>query len=315
MIVIGNFIIKRSFRALLIMAIVSFLSFGLMYLSPSDPAEMMLNSQGIAVSSEVLENTREGLGLNRSFIEQYINWVSNVLKGDMGTSYSTKKSVVHELKEHMPYTALLAFCSMLITLIVSIPLGIICALKKNTLIDYLIRGCTFIGNSVPGFFAGLMLLYIFALKLHMLPVLSESGAKSIILPSVTLAVSMSSKYIRQIRESVIEELDKDYVTGAYSRGIPQWRIISNHVFRNILITVVTLSGVSLGSLLGGSVIVESIFVWPGLGSMALNAIKLRDYPLVQGYVMWTAFAFTIINLAVDLIYGVLDPRTIKNRRE
>lgn len=285
-----------------------------MYLSPSDPAEMMLNSQGISVSTEVLESTREELGLNKSFTEQYTYWVSNMLKGDMGKSYSTQRSVITELKEHMPYTIMLTLSSIIITLLISIPLGILCALKKNSITDYIIRVCTFVGNSIPGFFVGLILLFVFALKLRILPVLSESGMKSIILPSVTLAISMSSRYIRQIREVVMEELDKDYVKGAYSRGVPQWKIIYRHVLRNILITVITLIGLSVGSLLGGSAIIENIFVWPGLGSLALNAVKARDYPLVQGYVKWTAIIFIIINLIVDFIYGILDPRTIKNRR-
>ncbi|WP_341273940.1 nickel ABC transporter permease [Clostridium butyricum] len=305
---------NRFLRAILIIIAVSFISFSLMYLSPSDPAEMMLNSQGISVSTEVLESTREELGLNKSFTEQYTYWVSNMLKGDMGKSYSTQRSVVTELKEHMPYTIMLTLSSIIITLLISIPLGILCALKKNSLTDYIIRVCTFVGNSIPGFFVGLILLFVFALKLRILPVLSESGIKSIILPSVTLAISMSSRYIRQIREVVMEELDKDYVKGAYSRGVPQWKIIYRHVLRNILIIVITLIGLSVGSLLGGSAIIENIFVWPGLGSLALNAVKARDYPLVQGYVMWTAIIFIIINLIVDFIYGILDPRTIKNRR-
>ncbi|WP_394871129.1 nickel ABC transporter permease [Clostridium butyricum] len=312
--IIGKFIINRFLRAILIIIAVSFISFSLMYLSPSDPAEMMLNSQGISVSTEVLESTREELGLNKSFTEQYTYWVSNMLKGDMGKSYSTQRSVITELKEHMPYTIMLTLSSIIITLLISIPLGILCALKKNTITDYIIRVCTFVGNSIPGFFVGLILLFVFALKLRILPVLSESGMKSIILPSVTLAISMSSRYIRQIREVVMEELDKDYVKGAYSRGVPQWKIIYRHVLRNILITVITLIGLSVGSLLGGSAIIENIFVWPGLGSLALNAVKARDYPLVQGYVMWTAIIFVIINLIVDFIYGILDPRTIKNRR-
>ncbi|MEW9936234.1 nickel ABC transporter permease [Clostridium butyricum] len=312
--IIGKFIINRFLRAILIIIAVSFISFSLMYLSPSDPAEMMLNSQGISVSTEVLESTREELGLNKSFTEQYTYWVSNMLKGDMGKSYSTQRSVITELKEHMPYTIMLTLASIIITLLISIPLGILCALKKNSITDYIIRVCTFVGNSIPGFFVGLILLFVFALKLRILPVLSESGMKSIILPSVTLAISMSSRYIRQIREVVMEELDKDYVKGAYSRGVPQWKIIYRHVLRNILITVITLIGLSVGSLLGGSAIIENIFVWPGLGSLALNAVKARDYPLVQGYVMWTAIIFIIINLIVDFIYGILDPRTIKNRR-
>lgn len=314
MIVIKKYILKRLVRTIFILFIVTFLSFGLMHLSPSDPAEIMLSSQGITVSQEVLEKTRIQMGLDRPFLVQYFNWMLDLFKGDMGISYSTGKSVTYELIEHMPYTVALTISSIALTLLVSIPLGILTAIHKNKFIDYFIRVTTFVGNSLPNFFVALILLLIFALKLRILPVLSESGMMSIVLPTLALSISMISKYIRQIRAAVIEELDKGYVTGFYSRGIKK-AIIYKNVLKNIMVTVLTLLGLSIGSLLGGAVIIENIFVWPGLGSLALNAIKLKDYPLIQGYVVWMVIIFVVINFIIDLLYAVIDPRITKDRGE
>lgn len=275
---------------------------------------MMLNAQGISVSKELIESKRIELGLDKTFLQQYFNWISNVIRGDLGTSYSTGKTVLYEIKEHLPYTLYLTLTSIITTLTVSIPLGMISGIKKNKFIDYIVRGFCFIGNSIPGFFLGLVFLLIFALKLKMLPVLNESGIKSIILPTMTLSIPMISKYTRQIRNRVIEELDKEYVKGEFSRGVKK-RYIYAGILKNIMITVVTLTGLSLGSLLGGSAIIESIFLWPGLGNMALSAIRMRDYPLIQGYVIFTAFIFVLINLIIDLLYGILDPRIKKLRRK
>lgn len=299
---------------IIILSAVSFLAFGLIYLSPSDPAEMMLNAQGISVSKELLESKRIELGLDKSFLQQYFNWISNVIRGNLGISYSTGKSVLTEISEHLPYTLYLTITSIIATLAVSIPLGMISAIKKNKFIDYLVRGLCFIGNSIPGFFLGLVFLLIFALKLKMLPVLNESGIKSIVLPTMTLSIPMISKYTRQIRSRVIEELNQEYVKGEISRGVKKHYIYAG-ILKNIMITVVTLTGLSLGSLLGGSAIIESIFLWPGLGNMALSAIRMRDYPLIQGYVIFTAFIFVLINLFIDLLYGILDPRIRKLRRK
>ncbi|HCW52940.1 MAG TPA: nickel ABC transporter permease subunit NikB [Clostridium sp.] len=285
-----------------------------MYLSPSDPAEMMLNAQGISVSKELIQSKRIELGLDKPFIEQYLIWLSNLLKGNLGISYSTGKSVLNEIKEHIPYTVLLTLTSIITTLIISIPLGIVAALKRNKFTDYIVRILCFTGNSMPGFFLGLVLLYIFALKLKILPILNESGIKSMILPTATLSIPMISKYTRQIRNAVIDELNKDYVKGELSRGVKK-KYVYLGILKNIMITVITLIGLSLGSLLGGSVIIESIFVWPGIGNMALSAIRMRDYPLIQGYVIFTSFIFIIINLIIDLLYGILDPRIKTLRRK
>ena len=279
-----------------------------MNLSSGDPAEIMLSSQGSVVTPQLLESVREDMGLNQPFITQYLNWLKNIIHGDFGTSYASGRSVIVEMNEHLPYTIKLAGSAMIITLIVSIPLGILSAVKKDKFIDKFIRLFTFVGNSIPGFLLALILLLVFSLKLKLLPILSESGAKSIILPSVTLAFAMTSKYIRQIRTAVIEELDKGYVKGARSRGIKESVILYKDVLKNIMITVITLTGLSIGSLMGGTAVVESIFVWPGVGSLALSAIANRDYPIIQAYVLWMAVMFIIINLITDLLYKIIDPR-------
>ena len=277
-----KYIFKRVVGVIPILIIISFVSFGLMNLAPGDPAEAILTSQGAVVTSEVLESTRVEMGLDKPFLVQYLNWMKNCLKGDFGISYSTGVSVKEELFKHLPYTIALTATAMAITILVSIPIGIIAAINKDKFIDYIIRTISFIGNSIPGFFLALILLLVFSLKLRWFPILSESGIKSIILPSITLAIPMISKYIRQIRVVVIEELEKDYVRGARSRGI--------------------------SSLMGGSAVIEAIFVWPGIGSLALNAIFNRDYPVIQGYVLWMAIIFVLINLITDLLYKFIDPR-------
>ena len=212
-----KYIFKRVVGVIPILIIISFVSFGLMNLAPGDPAEAILTSQGAVVTSEVLESTRVEMGLDKPFLVQYLNWMKNCLKGDFGISYSTGVSVKEELFKHLPYTITLTATAMAITILVSIPIGIIAAINKDKFIDYIIRTISFIGNSIPGFFLALILLLVFSLKLRWFPILSESGIKSIILPSITLAIPMISKYIRQIRVVVIEELEKDYVRGARSR--------------------------------------------------------------------------------------------------
>ena len=214
MINIFKYIFKRILGTIPILIIVSFISFALMNLASGDPAEIILTSQGTVVTPELLNSVRADMGLDKPFIIQYFSWLNRVIHGDLGNSYATGVSVIEELKEHLPYTAVLAGTSIILTLIISIPLGIISAIKKDRLIDNIIRFFTFIGNSIPGFFLALILLLVFSLRLKWLPILSESGIKSLILPSITLSVAMTSKYIRQIRSVVIDELEKDYVKGA-----------------------------------------------------------------------------------------------------
>ena len=206
-------------------------------------------------------------------------------------------------------TLKLAFLSLIIMLIVAVPSGILAAVKQNKFADYLVRGITFLGVYIPNFWVGLMLLYFVALKLSLLPVVSIGGGiKSMILPAITLAFAMAAKYTRQVRTAVLEELNKDYVIGAKARGLSYGKILLRHVFPNSLLPLITLLGLSLGSLLGGTAVVEVIFSYPGLGNLAVTSITAYDYPVIQAYVLWIALIYMIINLIVDLSYTLVDPK-------
>ncbi|AWW27334.1 nickel ABC transporter permease [Acetobacterium sp. KB-1] len=304
----GKYIRKRLVQLIPILLGVSFITFALMYLAPSDPAEMKLSAQGTAVSQEILDETREEMGLNKPFLEQYLSWLLNLLTGDMGVSYIDNVPVSQKIVTAMPSTIILAVSSMLLTLLIAIPLGILAAIRQNQWVDYSIRFFTFVGTSIPNFFLALVLIYVFAMQLNWLPVLATGSIRGLILPTIALSTVMISKYIRQIRAAVLEELNKDYVMGARSRGIQENVILYKNVLRNSMITVVTLIGLSIGSLLGGAAVVETIFVWRGLGKMVVDAIGARDYPVIQGFVVWMAIIYVVVNLLTDLSYHLLDPR-------
>lgn len=305
---------RRLIQILVVLFGISFFTFGLTYLSPGDPAEIMLTECGNVPTPELLEQTRAELGLDKPFLIQYGTWLKGVLTGDMGTSYSMKVPVVEKLTSCFWPTLKLALFSLIIMLAVSVPLGILSAVYQNRWPDYLVRGLTFLGVSIPSFWVGLILLSIFGVTLRWVTVSGGStDFKSLILPAVTLAFSMSAKYTRQVRIAVLEELRQDYVTGARMRGIRESTILWKYVLPNSMLPLVTLLGISLGSLLGGTAVVEIIYNWPGLGSMAVKAISCRDYPLVQGYVLWIALLYMGINLLVDLSYNRLDPRLKEER--
>ncbi|WP_414150974.1 nickel ABC transporter permease [Acetobacterium carbinolicum] len=304
----GKYIRKRFVQLIPILLGVSFITFALMYLAPSDPAEMKLSAQGTAVSQEILNETREEMGLNKPFLEQYLSWLLNLLTGDMGVSYVDNVPVSQKIVTAMPSTIILAVSSMLLTLLIAIPLGILAAIRQNQWVDYSIRFFTFVDTSIPNFFLALVLIYVFAMQLNWLPVLATGSIRGLILPTIALSTVMISKYIRQIRAAVLEELNKDYVMGARSRGIQENVILYKNVLRNSMITVVTLIGLSIGSLLGGAAVVETIFVWRGLGKMVVDAIGARDYPVIQGFVVWMAIIYVVVNLLTDLSYHLLDPR-------
>ncbi|WP_352406529.1 nickel ABC transporter permease [Acetoanaerobium noterae] len=304
----SRYIKKRLFQLIPIILGVSFITFSLMYIAPGNPAEMKLSAQGISVSNEIIEQTKIEMGLDKPFLWQYFTWLTNLIKGDMGTSYVDNMPVSKKLLIAMPSTIILAFSSMGLTLLMAIPLGVLCAIKQNKFIDYIIRLFTFVGTSIPNFFLALVLIYFFAMKLKWLPVLASGSFKGLILPTLSLSTVMISKYIRQVRAAVLEELGKDYVLGAKTRGINEKVIIYSNVVRNSMITIVTLVGLSFGSLLGGAAVVETIFVWRGLGKLVVDAIGARDYPVIQGFVVWMAIIYVTINLLTDLSYSRLDPR-------
>ena len=308
-------LLKRILQIVIVLFGISFLTFGLTYMAPGDPVRAMYAASGTIPSEEILDQTREALGLNEPFLTQYLNWLTDCLHGDFGTSYSLNRPVAELLLARLGPTLKLSFASLILMLLVSVPLGILSAVHKGGVIDYIVRGLTFLGVSLPNFWVGLLLLYVFGVKLGVVPVVSSGqGFDRLILPAVTLAFAMMGKYTRQVRTAFLEELYQVYVTGARCRGIKESAILWRHVLPNSVLPLITMLGLSLGSLLGGTAVVEVIFSYPGLGSLAVDAITSMDYSLIQGYVLWIALIYMVLNLLVDLSYGLLDPRIKKGGR-
>ena len=307
-------LVSRLLQIVVVLIGISFLTFLLTYLSPGDPVRTMLSATGVMPSEELVQSIREQMGLNDPFFTQYFRWLGNCLHGDFGESYSFSRPVVELLAARLWPTLKLTIFSMVLMLVISVPLGMCSAVYKDSWIDYLVRGFTFLGISLPNFWVGLLLMLVFCVQVNWLPVICSGGDfKSMILPSVTLAIAMSSKYTRQVRTAVLEELSQDYVTGARARGVAEWKVLWLNVFPNSLLPLITMLGLSVGSLLGGTSVVEVIFSYPGLGNLAVDAITSMDYPLIQGYVLWIALIYMALNLLVDLSYRFLAPGTSENQ--
>ncbi|MDD2458089.1 MAG: ABC transporter permease [Eubacteriales bacterium] len=303
-----RYIARRLGSLVVVLLGVTFLTYGLMYLSPSDPVEMLLQAQGIPVSENVVLALKEKAGLDRPFLVQYASWLGNFCRGDMGQSLIDGQPAAEALQAALPKTLLLTLTSVLVTIVLSVPLGILTAVRQNRFSDYFIRLLSFLGHSMPSFFVSLLLLYVFALKLRWLPVLASDTARGLILPTLALAIPMTGKYIRQVRAAILEQLGQSYVDGAISRGIKPGAVLVRDVLRNALMTLITLMSLSVGSLLGGTAAVEMIFVWRGMGFLVMDAIRMRDYPMIQAFVVWMALIYVLINFLVDLSYHLLDPR-------
>ncbi len=304
-----KFIVKRILQLLPILIGITVLTFLLLSASGTDAVDVLEHNTGGTWTTEQKTEARKKLGIDQSLPQQYVNWVKKFIKGDMGNSYISGEPVSSVLKEKVPATVLLMICSIIGTVVISIPLGILAAIKQNRFLDYFIRIGTFIGNSLPSFLVALLLIYLFSLKLGILPVIGQTGTLSgVILPATTLVIAMSAKYIRQVRTTVLEELGKEYVTGARARGIAERKILLHNVLKSSATVILTMLSLSIGSLLGGTAVVETIFMWDGVGKMAVDAILTRDFPVLQAYVVWMAIIFVLINLVTDLLYHFLDPR-------
>ena len=302
-------LISRLAQIVVVLIGISFLTFLLTYMSPGDPVRTMLSATGVIPQEELVQSIRDEMGLNDPFFTQYFRWLGNCLHGDFGESFSFGRPVAELLSARLWPTLKLTLCSMVLMIVISVPLGMLSAVYKGSWIDNLVRGFTFLGISLPNFWVGLMLMLVFGVWVHWLPVICSGGDfKSMILSSVTLAIAMSSKYTRQVRTAILEELSQDYVTGARARGVAEWKILWLNVFPNSLFPLITMLGLSVGSLLGGTSVVEVIFSYPGLGNMAVTAITSCDYYLIQGYVLWLALIYMAINLVVDISYNFVDPR-------
>lgn len=303
-----KYIGKRLLQLLPVLLGVTFLSFAMMRAAGSDAIKELYGDKG-AVAQEIIDAKRAELGLDQPFLVQYGAWLRGLLTGDMGVSYVSGKKVFDTFVSKLPATLLLTCLSVAATVVISIPLGIWAAVRQDRFVDYFLRFFSFIGNSLPNFFVALLLMQLFSIKWKLLPVISNGTTLGgAILPTLTLAIAMSAKYLRQVRATVLEELGKDYVLGAKARGVRESVTLWKSVLKSALLTIITLLALSIGSLLGGTAIIESIFMWDGVGKLAVDSITMRDYPMIQAYVVWMAIIYVVVNLITDILYHVLDPR-------
>lgn len=303
-----KYILKRFLQLIPVLLGITFLSFAMMRVAGSDAITELYGDKG-AVAREIIDAKRAELGLDQPFLTQYFAWLGGLLTGDMGVSYVSGRNVFGTFVSKLPATLLLTALSIVATVLLSIPLGVLAAVQHDKFTDYFLRFFSFVGNALPNFFVALLLMQVFSIHWKFFPVISSGTTlQSAVLPTMTLAVAMSAKYMRQVRATVLEELNKDYVTGAKARGIRGRVVLWKSVLKASMLTIITLLALSIGSLLGGTAIIESIFMWDGVGKLAVDAITMRDYPLIQAYVVWMAIIYVMVNLITDLLYHALDPR-------
>ena len=301
----GNFLLRRLLLLIPVLWGVATLVFLLLHFIPGDPIDLMLGDSALGTDRETL---RDQLGLNDPLIVQYLRYFGDLLQGDWGTSLFSKKPVFEEILERVPATMELMFGAMVVTILVAMPLGLIAAVKKGTWIDQGSMIFSLLGVSIPNFWLGPMLILLFSIHFDLLPVNERGGLEHLILPALTLGTSLASILARITRSSVVETLQAEYIRTARSKGISELRILLRHALRNALIPIVTVIGLQIGVLLSGAIITEAIFDWPGLGNLLISAINSRNYPLVQGCVLFIAGSYVMVNLMIDLLYAYLDPR-------
>lgn len=314
-----QFILQRFFQMVLVWFLVSVFSFSIIYFAPGDPLYIYMTpgATGHKMTDEELDRMRESLGLNGTAAEQYIRWAERLLHGNLGISVQTKEPVLSEIMEKLPCTAGLMGTSLLLSLLVAIPLGLIAGTHKNSLIDNLISAVTYVGVSIPAFWLGIMLIIIFSMQLKLLP---SSGMRTIgvtsawdvirhgILPAVVLSMNNMAVFVRYIRSNTIAQMEEDYVLTAVSKGLSGRSIMFGQVLKNCLLPIITSVGSRLGTLVTGSFIVESVFNWPGLGTLGMSSINNRDYPMVMGITMFSCTLLLLGNFLADILYGFADPR-------
>lgn len=304
----GSFIGKRLLAVIPIFLFATFLTFLLIHLSPVDPAEVYLTAAHIHPTEELLEQKRQEFGLNQPLLVQYTQSLMKMCRLDFGTSYVSNEPVWNEMVLRMPATLQLAFSSIVLAVIISIPIGFLAAIYKNSVFDHLSRVLAYFGASIPQFWLGYLLIFFFSVKLDLLPVQGRGSFAHLVLPSFTLALGLIAIYSRLLRTGVLEQLQEPYVLYARTRGIKEKVILGKHVLKIAISPMLTGLGMNLGKLLAGTIIVEEVFSWPGFGRYFIEAIFNRDIPVIQAYVLISACLFIVCNLIVDLLQMVLDPR-------
>jgi peptide/nickel transport system permease protein len=300
-----SYVVRRCFILVPTLIGITLISFLILQLVPGDPARMIA---GVEAKEEDIVAVRHQLGLDKPILIQYGIFLKNLLRGNLGESIRTKNSVVYEIWPRLINTVKLALASLIISLPIGLIMGTIAAIRQNTIVDYVMMVCVLLGISTPTFWSGLILALIFSVHLGWFPSGGAGGVMSLVLPSVTLAAATAAMTARMIRSSLLDVLRQDYIRTARAKGQKESKVISKHALKNALIPTVTVVGLQFGYLLGGAVLVETIFTWPGLGRLIVDSIFIRDYPVVQGGIMFFAFSFVLVNLIVDVLYAYLDPR-------
>ncbi len=306
-----NYIVKRIILLIPTLLLVSIISFSLLYVIPGDPAETILTGPGGGANPEAVEEFRIKMGLDKPYHIQYINWLNNILHGNFGYSFRTDKPVLDPILSGFRATLKLAIASMIISLVISIPIGIIAAIKQYSLMDNVSMMGALFGVSMPNFWQGLLLILLFAVYLGWFPVAGygdHGDLEHLVLPAITLGTSSAAITTRLMRSSMLETINQDYILAARAKGLSERVVIGKHALKNALIPVVTMAGLSFGYLLDGSVVVETIFAWPGIGKLTVDSIYNRDYPMIQGCILFVAIIYMVVNLFVDILYTYLDPR-------
>ena len=281
------------------------LVFFFLHMIPGDPVEVMLGETAQQADKEQL---REELGLNLPVHIQYGRFLTGVFQGDLGDSYFYRRPVTQVIAERAPATVELALAAFLVAGLIAIPLGIVAALREGTTVDNASVLFSLLGVSMPNFWLGPLLIILFSIKLGWFPVSGRGGVGSLVLPAITLGTALAAILSRMTRASLLERLGEDYLTVARAKGSPEWKVILKHALRNALIPVITVMGLQFGALLSGAIITENVFSWPGIGTLLINAIQARDYPLVQGCILFITLSYVLVNLLTDLLYGWVDPR-------
>jgi peptide/nickel transport system permease protein len=302
---VGAFLLSRLLSALVVMLGVVCLVFMLIHLVPGDPVDVMLGESAIAADREAL---RSSLGLDRPITIQLADYLKGVAVLDLGNSLHARQPVTELLASRIPATLELAFAALIISLLVAIPLGILAAVNRGGAGDWGAMGFSMLGLSIPNFWLGPMLILCFSLWLGWTPVSGREGLSSLILPAVTLGTALAAILARMVRSSLLEVLGEDFIRTARAKGLDETRVIWRHAMRNAWLPVITLLGLQLGALLGGAVVTEVVFDWPGIGSLMIESIQKRDYPVVQGCVLFISLAYVLVNTLTDILYGLIDPR-------
>ncbi|WP_019121811.1 nickel ABC transporter permease [Brevibacillus massiliensis] len=298
-------ILKRIVMLVPVLIGVSVIVFVLMQLTPGDPAQIMLGPQA---SEQDVANMREQLGLNDPLYIQYFRFLAGILTFDMGTSIKDGQSVFASIMNHFPPTVELTIAAMFVALLIGIPAGIVSSTRQYSFFDNTATLASLVGFSIPNFWLGIMLILVFAVQLGWLPVSGYGGGEYLVLPAITLGTQTAAVVTRMTRSSMLEVMRQDYIRSARAKGLAERTVIFRHAFRNALIPVVTVVGLQVGTLLEGAILTESIFSWPGIGRFMIDAIRAKDFPTVQGSVIFVTFVIVVVNLLVDIMYAYIDPR-------